>query len=258
MILPSCEEVGSDTTSNSNPLPFWGSIDCANASRYATVANGGDEHPTATDNPQGNDSYRRLTVDDGDDFYGERCELGLNNRNRGPTAFYREGDHRVTYFSERLPGNFPIASERWQTVMQMKQAQPSHGQIEGPALEMQVIDGRWYVIDSWHTAYSFPAKAGLWTRFAWDVYYSKDPGQGWLQVSADLNDDGDFEDPGERSPVIHAATMATEASGYPGDGIAAGTAIPSHLRIGVYHDPAISCPAPTGCSVDVDNVQVLR
>jgi hypothetical protein len=257
MAMPSCPRIASDTTSESNPMPFWGSVDCAAASRYATVSTGGDEHDTAEGTEQDNTSYRRLTVLNGDDDYGARCELGFNNHERGPTAFYREGDHRVTYFSERLPSNFPINTSMWQTVMQMKQAEPQHDDGSGVALEMQVMNGRWYVLDHWNVVWSFPAQTGVWTRFAYDVYYSNNPEKGWLQVSADLNDDGDFEDPGERSPVIHADTLATEVPGYPRDGITPGTGIPSHLRIGLYHNPEIPCPAPTGCSIDVDNVQVV-
>ena len=255
MTIPTCAAVASDTVQASSPLGFWGSIDCANQSRQETIASGGDAHVAATGEPA-NGSYRRLTVLDGDNVYGERCELGYNNHG-GPTAFYREGEHRVTYYSERLPSNFPLSTSKWQTVMQMKQAEPQHDGNTGVALEMEARQSSWVVDAHWNQVWKFPAQAGVWTRFAWDVYYSGDPNKGWLQVSADLNNDGDFDDPGERSPVIHTATMATEIAGYPGDGVAVGTGIPSHLRVGVYHDPAIACPQPTGCSIDVDNVQVV-
>jgi hypothetical protein len=255
--LPECPEVASDTAAKAGVSDFWGKIECALSSRSAFVLDGGDGHVAASGEPQGNSSFRRLTVIDGDDYYGERCELGENSTS-GPTAFYREGDHLVTYFSERLPSNFPINADHWQTVMQMKQAQPSHDANTGPALELEVHSGKWHVVNAWHTVWTFPARRGVWTRFAWNVVYSKSAATGRLQVSADLNGDGDFNDPGERSPVIHGATLATEIPGYGGDGIAPGAGIPSHLRMGIYHDPAIPCPAPNGCSVDVDNVQVLR
>jgi hypothetical protein len=256
MTAPACGRVAGDTGASSSPIPFWGSIQCANESRYSYGTSGGDPDPTAYGTPQGNESFRRMTVFDGDEFSGERCELGLNSTS-GPTAFYHEGEQRVTYYSERLPSNFPLSTTHWQTVMQMKQAQPSHDNGGGVAIEMEARGNRWVASALWHEIFSFPAKAETWTRFAWDVYYSKDPEKGWIQISADLNGDGDFNDPGERSPVIHTATMATEIAGYPKDGITPGTGIPSHLRMGIYHDPAIPCPAPAGCSVDVDNVQVL-
>jgi Polysaccharide lyase len=249
--------LASDTAASRDANSFWGEVECAKASRYSFVGEGGDGHSTATGAPQGNTSYRKLTVIDGDDYYGERCELGENDT-EGPTAFYREGDHRVTYLSERLPANFPIATHHWQTVMQMKQAQPSHDAGLGPAIELQVREGKWFVVNHWKTVWTFPARRGAWTRFAWDVSYSKNAGRGRIQVSADLNADGDFNDPGERSPAIHGATLATEVPGYSGDPTAPGSGIPSHLRIGIYHDTSIPCPPPSGCSIDIDDVQVLE
>jgi hypothetical protein len=252
-----CETLADDTAAAPDPIPFWGSIDCASASRYSWIPQGGDNHLTATGElPSG--AYRRLTVEDGDDVYGERCELGTNNQD-GPTAFYHEGEHLLTYFSERLPPGFPLRTQDWQTLMQMKQAEPEHDGNVGVALQLQVMDGEWFVLDFSHIVWSFPARVGVWTRFAFNVVYSRDPAVGSVQVFADRNDDGDFEDPGERSPVFHGPTLATEESSFAeADGVEAGSGIPSHLRAGIYHDPAISCQAPVDCSVDLANVQVLR
>ncbi len=264
-VVPGCRVLASDTASNPDPRRFWGNVECGTSlespdpSRQQDVAGGGDTHLTATGAPQGDSAYRRLTVLDGDDYWGERCELGKNDRS-GPTAFYHEGQQRATFISLRLPSNFPLDADAWQTVMQMKQAQPSHDAGSGPPiLFMGAFNGRWRVDGENGSFWSFPAQSGVWTRFAFDVYYSQDPDRGWLQVSADLNGDGDFDDPGERSPVIHAATLATEvaAPGSSADELAPGAPIPSHLRAGIYHDPSIPCSAPSGCSVEVDNVQVL-
>ena len=59
--------------------------------------------------------------------------------------------------------------------------------------------------------------------------------------------------------MIHGATLKTEAAGSfnAEDGLAAGASIPSHLRMGISHDPSIPCPSPTGCSIDLDNIQVI-
>jgi hypothetical protein len=264
MTLPGCQLLGSDSAVAANPIPFWGSVECGTSvtrpdgSRQQQLTGDADPHPGA--GGEGADSFfRRLTVRDGDDYWGERCELGRNDHGSGPTAFYHEGQRRVTYFSERLPSNFPLATREWQTVMQMKQAQPSHDDGSGVALELQAIDGKWIVANRWEAVHAFPARTGAWTRFAWDVFYSQDPARGWLQVSADLDGDGDFGDAGERSPTIHGATLATEVAGSfnSSDGLAAGASIPSHLRIGLYHDSSIPCPAPAGCSIELDNVQVL-
>jgi hypothetical protein len=254
-----CRLVASDTADVLKPTGFWGRVDCQTASQSQQLIAGGDPHLTALGAAQGDGAYRRQTVFDGDDVYGERCELGLNDHRTGPTVFYREGQRRATLLSVRLPANLPLATGDWQTVMQMKQTQPSDGGGGGPILEMNARSNQWQIINDWKRVWTFPAQSGVWTRFVWDVTYSQDPGKGALQVSADLDGDGDLDDPGERSPRLRVATLKTEVSGPKGtsDGLAAGDPIPSHLRAGIYHHPAISCPAPAGCSTDIDNVQVL-
>jgi hypothetical protein len=263
MSMPGCQRLASDTASNPNPNPFWGFVACQNSSRVQQLTSGGDPHLTATGAPQGDGAYRRLTVIDGDNPFGwgERCELGRNNHRTGPTAFYHEGERRATYLSLRLPSNFDRGVNTWQDVMQMKEAQPYDTAGGGaPILYFAVHNGQWRV-ESVNGEYGlFPARGGVWTRFAFDVYYSQDPRKGRLQVSADLNGDGDFNDQGERTPVIHAATLIAETDGPSGtsDGLGHGDSIPSHLRAGVYHNASIPCPAPAGCSVELDNVQVLK
>jgi hypothetical protein len=263
MTLPGCQLVASDTASNSNPIPFWGFIACQNSSRVDQLTVGGDPHLTATGDAQGDGAYRRLTVLDGDNPFGwgERCELGKNDHRSGPTVFYHEGEQRVTYLSIRLPDNFDRNVNAWQDVMQMKETQPYDNRSDCcPILYFAVHGGEWRV-ESVHGEYAtFPARNDVWTRFAFDVFYSQDSSRGWLQVSADLTSDGDFNDPGERSPVIHAPTLIAETDGPNGtsDGLAPGDSIPDHLRVGIYHNPSIPCPPPSGCSTEVDNVQVLK
>jgi hypothetical protein len=261
MSLPGCEVIYSDTGAESSPTKDWGRLQCVSSTRYSWSPQGGDTHVTATGAPQGDEAYRQVTVDDGDEFWGERCELGEDDWRTGPTAVYHEGDHYVTYISERLPSNFPLYTKEWQTVMQMKQTEPGNGGGEAPQIEMEAREGRWIIVDDWHELWSFPAAQNTWTRFAWNVYYSKNSNEGWMQVSVDLNGDGDFNDPGERSPVFHVATLKTEIAGPiadPGQA-AVGEAMTGHLRAGIYHNPEIPCPAATGgCSVQIDNVQIVN
>jgi NAD(P)-dependent dehydrogenase (short-subunit alcohol dehydrogenase family) len=52
---------------------------------------------------------------------------------------------------------------------------------------------------------------------------------------------------------LAAAAMALN------DPLASGDSIPSHLRAGIYHEEqynAVNCPEPTGCAIEIDNVQV--
>jgi len=256
--------VFSDAGTNPDPASIWGKVDCANRSRAQQFLSGGDTHLTATGDAPGDSAFRRLTVIDGDDVYGERCELGWDDRN-GPTALYRQGQHRLTEISIRLPSPFPLGVYTWQDVMQMKETQPSVNSSGSAVLELDVYNGRWVLGQSSsagetpdsHVLWSAPARANFWTRFAFDVRYS-DNKKGYIRVGVDLNGDGDFADPGELSRGFHTHTLKREMPGGEPDGLKPGQAIPSHLRAGVYHDPMIQCPAPTGCPIDIDNVQVVR
>jgi hypothetical protein len=266
MTLSNCATVASDTASDPNPLPFWGKVDCAESSRHQQLTTGGDPSPTADGSVQGNSAFRRLTVLDGDNISGERCELGYNwaypsdpgtgVRGPGPTVFYREGMRRATFISLRLPPDWKMDDPRWQVVMQMKQAQPYNNPTAAPIIDLEVRAGRWIVFDNSHALWSAPATADSWTRFALDVVYSQDPAKGSIQVHADLNGDGDSADRGETSPLIRVATLVAETSGSD-TRVRAGSSIPSHLRAGIYHDATLPCPPSAPCSVDVDNVQVV-
>ena len=256
--------IASDTALNPDPKPFWGNIDCETASRHQQFVVGGDPTVTGTGAPQGDSAFRRMTVFDGDDYFGERCELGANNRN-GPVTFYREGQRRLTYASFRLPANFPLSTDRWQGVLQMKQAQPAENGGGAPVISLSAFQGRWSVYnsipgysDADRLIWSAPARSGVWTRFLLDVTYSRNPKAGAIRISADLTGDGDFSDAGERSAVLKTNTLKEEIGSDLSDGLKAGASIPSHLRVGIYHDQSIGCsPTAGGCSVDVDNVQVI-
>jgi len=245
-----------DTASGSvNAL--WGSRDCASRDRVTVVNRGGDPSALADGKSQGADRFRRLRVLDGDDFYGERCEVGLNDHRSSPTALYREGDRLITYISVKLSKKFPAEGDRWQVVMQMKQSQPSDSGGGRPTLALHVYDGRWHLVDEQSELWSAPATTNRWTRLSFDVTYSGSPTGGAIRVAADLNGDGDAHDEDERSRRIEVATLKTEGAGTDSDGIVEGAAIPSHLRTGVYHDPGYRCSGYR-CSIGIDNVGVYE
>jgi Polysaccharide lyase len=270
MTGPGCNVLRSDTADSPDAVDgLWGNVECASQSRSQFENSGGDPAPTISGAAQDNNSYRSLTALDGDDFFGERCELGRNtsrygeNRGKqtdGTFALYDEGDHQVTFLSQRYGDSFSTSVNAWQTVMQMKQAQPYDSTLgSGPMIELQIYGNRLRLQNDWHQAWTTEApQKGVWVRYALDVVYSQDPDVGSVKVYADLNGDGDALDAGEQSPVIHMATLLTETAGPNGtsDGLAPGDPIPDHLRVGLYHNPSIACPPPAGCGIDLDNVEV--
>lgn len=264
----SCPLVRGDDGSARNPTRRWGRIDCQRRSRHDRLRPGGDKHAKADASPQRNRSYRRLRVVNGDDVFGERCELGRNDwRDEGNRTFalYREGEARMTFLSLRLPKSFPLGVRTWQPVMQMKQTQPSANGGGSPVLTLHAADGRWRLFQSSSSGpasgnrllWSAPASKRTWTRFAFDVRYSTDPQVGFVKVYIDLNRDHDALDRHEQSPAFRTFTLKRETAGGWDEGIATGQPIPSHLRVGIYHDRDVRCPGPRGCMIDLDNVQVL-
>jgi hypothetical protein len=222
-----------DPATNPDPIPLWGEISAASSSRHTWVASGAyDGGP-----------YRRMTVLDGDDYYGERAELGYNSWTSTGRTFYlfKEGMQRVTDYWMRLPSNFPVNARTWQVVTQMKQTAPAAGQGGSPILALEVVHGEWRLNSSYvgGTLWSTPARTGQWTHIRWDVEYSVDPTKGTVQLTI-----GDAA-----SPVIRTRTLKAEV-GLGGYGIPVGSAIPSHLRLGIYHDPALP-----GTSVEFTDVR---
>ena len=265
-----CRLIASDTASEEDPIPFWGEIDCVSESRHRRLPVTGDDHPDAFGDSQIDGGLRRISVVDGDDISGERCELGENwrlksdpgtgNEGPGPTVLYEEGDRRITMISVRLPKEWDLQDPDWRVVTQMKQAQPYTNPTLSSVFELQMRAGTWNVISNWsEPLWTAPAALDQWTRFAFDVTYSQDPKRGLISVYADLNGDGDANDDGEQSGPIRHATLKTERAGRNIDenDLVPGDPIPSHLRAGLYQNPNFKCPAPKGCTVDIDNVQVI-
>ena len=234
-----------DPATNPDPIPLWNAIDAEADSRHQQFGSGG---------PSGG-AFRRMTVQDGDDAWGERAELGYNSRLNGLGApwgtffLYGEGERRVTEFSMRLPSDFPISTSSWQVVMQMKQTGPATNSGGTPVLALEAREGKWVLTQSTSAGassntqvlWSTPATRGVWTPISLDVTYSPDPTKGKVQITVG----------GVQSPTITTYTQKYELSPAQ-QGLTVGGAIPSHLRLGIYH--ATSLP---GTHVDFADVKVL-
>ena len=229
-------------------MSLWGDIDAVSPTRHQWFGSGG---------PIGG-PFRRMTAQDGDLYHGdsERAELGnsnyqLNSSGKLKTFFlYREGERRVTSYWMRLPTDFPINDmEHWQVVMQMKQSEPATNADGTPVISLQAIEGNWILKQSSSSGLSektryiwtTPAKVGDWTHIVVDATYSSDPSKGLFQITIG----------GVTSPVMHSYNLKKEISPA-GPGLKVGDSIPSHLRLGIYHDPVMP-----GTHVDIADVQVF-
>lgn len=262
-----CRVLRSDTSVRRDASDLWRESACQSASRVGHRRSAGDPHPRSDDRNQ-EGGVRAVTVLDGDNIYGERCELGRNNRN-DTFHVYREGEHKLTFLSLRLRRTFVLGSPHWQVVTQMKQVQPADNGGGTPVLALNAYNGRWQLHQSTSKAssgstsvlWSTPARKRTWTRFAFDVVYSQDSDRGRVKLYVDRNGDGDALDNGEQSPRFRTYTLKRETStnagdGLVNDGVTDGESVPSHLRVGIYHDERIDCPPPNGCAISIDNVQV--
>jgi hypothetical protein len=237
-----------DLATDPDPMSLWGDIDAVSPTRHQWFALGG---------PAGV-PYRRMTAKDGDLYHGdsERAELGNSSYLTNPDGslktffLYKEGQRRVTSYWMRLAPNFPIDDmENWQVVMQMKQSEPATNADGTPVISLQAIEGNWILkqsssaglSESTRYIWTTPAKVGAWTHIVVDATYSSDPSKGLFQITIG----------GVPSPVMHSYNLKKEISPA-GPGLHVGESIPSHLRLGIYHDPVMP-----GTYVDIADVQVF-
>jgi hypothetical protein len=239
-----------DLATDPDPMSLWGDIDAVSPTRHQWFASGG---------PEGG-PFRRMTALDGDLYHGdsERAELGnssyqLTSAGKLKTFFlYREGERRITSYWMRLPTDFPLYDmENWQVVMQMKQSEPATNADGTPVIALQAIEGNWILKQSSSsglsesTRYLWTTPAGNalgnWTHIVVDATYSSDPSKGLFQITIG----------GVASQVFHMYDLKKEIIPA-GPGLRAGDSIPSHLRLGIYHDPSMP-----GTHVDIADVQVF-
>src|SRR4051795_98245 len=198
----------------------WASYSCADASRVQQV-----DSPVA----QGKHAWQ-LEVRDGDNSYGERCEVGMGNPSKTGFPLFNEGDERWISFQVYLPDDYPIDTKDWNVMFQIHQ----EGDGGCPPLALHVENGRYrlfnttkntYVFDT-YKMWSAPATRNHWARFTIHLNNSTSDKKGFVEMFGDLDGTG--------MKRLMDKTYTHTATKY-----ANGSMMTNHARVGIYRNPAI-------------------
>lgn len=198
----------------------WSTFSCEGDRRFARVS-----APVA----QGAWAYG-FELKDGDDSYGERCELTQGNPTRPGFPVFEEGEERWISWQIYLPDDFPLDAPEWNVVNQWKQ----RGDLGTPAISMQVRGGRFHLKTSDSngdscctiTRWTGPARRNRWIELTLHARFSPDPATGFIELF------GDLDGAGQRLLMSAIATHTMKRDD-------AGDAVSSHARIGPYRDEEI-------------------
>jgi hypothetical protein len=230
--------VRSDPSIDPNPENLWGDIQCQVDSRYEHHAAGGPD-----DGP-----WRQMTVLDGDDFYGERCELARNTKrygrssptdHRGTFYLFRNGKRRIIdWYFQLMPG-FPVTTQN-STILQLKHTCPCDSITSNPEVQLMPKlpklhlrvpskDTNPSLWDRWSTR----VQTGVWYHATFDITFHTTEANGRVQLTID---DVDGVADARSSPTLSLATINRDD----------GRPSPAHLRMGHYRNTAIDGTSSVG------------
>src|SRR4051812_4525574 len=198
----------------------WASYSCADASRVQQV-----DSPVA----QGKHAWQ-LEVQDGDNSWGERCEIGMGNPWRSGFPLFNEGDERWISFQVYLPDDYPIDTKDWNVMFQIHQ--PGDGGC--PVLALHVEKGQFKLFNTTKNTYvlntyemwSAPAVRNRWAKITIHMMNSPDPTKGFVEILGDLDGTGYKQ----LMPKTYTHTMTKYSNGEP---------MTNHARVGIYRNPVI-------------------
>jgi hypothetical protein len=229
----------------------WVGYSCQDRSRFTQVTS-----PVA----QGQRAYR-IQVQDGDDSYGERCELenGNTSQNRlHERVLFHRGQEVWVAFQTYLPANYSFAEDGAPVsfpgdgglLMQLKQlgscGTPALGIVSGKAMfAMRNSAGNGCESGSMKSLWTVPMVLGRWVRWLVHVKFDTDPEAGFTATWYDPDGLGlrpiaprlDLGKPIEgnriythtqKSPTDHPSPACPD------------TDTCSHARIGIYRDPDVA------------------
>jgi hypothetical protein len=229
----------------------WVSFSCEDRSRFSQVT---------TSAAQGRRAYR-IEVRDGDDSYGERCELDNGNteaRRLHHQVLFHEGQEAWVAFQTFLPLNFSFAAagapvsfkDDGGLIMQIKQL----GSCGTPALGIVSSRTVFALRNSaashcesgpMQSLWRVPMVLGRWVKWLQHIRFSTDPRVGFIASWYDPDGLGlraipPTLDLGHRVIGNRIYTHTQKApTGHPEPACPADD-VCSHARIGIYRDPDVS------------------
>jgi hypothetical protein len=246
VVLSSCT-VNTQFTAGAERPTFdeWAAYSCETVDRVSQVT---------SPKYEGNAAYR-IEVRDGDDSFGERCELSQGNTSA--SNIRRVGGEKVLFhfnetywiqFFYMMPNDYPFCGTECSLdhdgglILQLKQL----GSCGTPALGLVATRDRMMIRNSdgnfcenatMHSLQGFPTELGKWVGVRLHVKFHTDPnvgfiemykldtsgmGRGWEQVGGRVNTHT------MKSPTDHPAGSCDEPTPC------------SHSRIGIYRDPKVT------------------
>lgn len=224
----------------------WAAYSCQSRDRFHRTAPfwyGVDPQP-----------YYWINLFDGDDSYGERCELSMGNtsaanirRVGGPRALFHQGDDLWIGFKYRLMPGYPFAPDGAPVsikndgglIQQIKQL----GSCGTPALGIVATRDIMAVRNSaqnycesgsMRSITTWPTRVGPTQYVLQRVIFHTDPSIGYVETWADIGDGqglvlrGSARTHTMKSPTDHPSGACDEPSPC------------SHFRVGIYRDPDVT------------------
>lgn len=202
-------------------LEEWANFSCQDAGRIARV-----ESPASA----GRYAYR-VNLNDGDDSYGERCEMAMGSPTRAGFPVFRQGEESWVAYQVLIPANWPGEGWKYNEITQFKQV----NDLCAPALSLHVEQGQLLLFQSadnrgscgGDSIWSAPMSYGRWIELLYHVKWSSDPSVGFVELFGDLDGSGLQLLMPRRSTF----TMKMDS---------AGRTEPVGARLGIYRDRSIS------------------
>lgn len=221
----------------------WAAASCATLERVTQVEPG-----------YFNARAYRIEVRDGDNSYGERCELSQGNtsasnirRVGGARVLFHSGDQLIVHFAYKIPSTgfafHPSCSnvsicEDGGLIHQIKQlgscGTPALGIVAtGRGMFVRNSAGNYCESGAMRSILSFPLVRDKWVQVAQLVKFSTDPAVGYYGLWTKVEDEswvwrGGVNTHTMKSPTDHPAGSCDEPTPC------------SHARIGIYRDPDVT------------------